>query len=326
MKRLIVTIAGTLLVLAGCGRNLNEQDVLNDDIEKEVVEVESDYEEGELKEDVIESVDAMTLYRSFLGLNEESVDAICDVDLGLYDDDYNTVLECSKGEVLSFADLKKVFDSVTYGEPALYYTYFYSDTDAPVLCVLIPEDFMCIDENNCLLFFYCYNNEIHLVDTYNNRGEAYTNIYVGKDGLISSKCSVLGMSSGSLVSCYTAVVDKIGCMETLFDELIIDRIGYEYIEDDTGIGELIEEVYETSDSNVCISKVFVGDNTYYVIYTDGLDPQSDENLIQRCAEIGINLQSKSEVIPYCEEYAASLGYNIDIFALDENAVEWNSIK
>ena len=110
MKRLIVTIAGTLLVLAGCGRNLNEQDVLNDDIEKEVVEVESDYEEGELKEDVIESVDAMTLYRSFLGLNEESVDAICDVDFGLYDDDYNTVLECSKGEALSFTDLKSVFD------------------------------------------------------------------------------------------------------------------------------------------------------------------------------------------------------------------------
>ena len=138
----------------------------------------------------------------------------------------------------------------------MYYTYFYSDTDAPVLCVLIPENFTYIDENNCLLFFYCYNDEIHLVDTYNNRGEAYTNIYVGKDGLISSKCSVLGMSSVSLVSCYTGVVDKSGCMETLFDELIIDRIGYEYIEDDTGIGELIEEEYEVKIYYYIIPNIF----------------------------------------------------------------------
>ena len=189
--------------------------------------------------------------------------------------------------------------------------------------ILVPDNPSYIDENNCLLIFTAKEGEVHLTDFMTSMEEAYTSVYVGKDGIISLKEYPLGMHSGSIISAATYGVSKCGNIELLFSEQITDINAFEYIEADD-IEQTFIDAYANSESYPSLGELALGNDTYYLLYSDGVDTSADAQFINECANLEITIKTREELIPICEEYAKYLGYDINIKELDENTIEWNN--
>ncbi len=319
MKKTLVILLAAGILFVGCG---NSEDVTENENEVTVTEEKTDVNdasEDEIEEEV--EVSKIELLQQFVA---GDVTATSNFELELWSYDGENLINFEEGADYSIDEIKSVTEKSSWDNPAVYYSYFREDSDNPFLIILVPDNPNYIDENNCLLVFNVEDDGVHITDYLDTMEDEYTSIYVGIDGLISTKAYPLGMSSGSLVSAVTYVIDD-GKMNILFSEGITDMSAYEWIEDDTGIGQILTEVYANSDSWPSVGELELNGKNYYILYSDGLDVDADLRFKNRCAEIGINIQNRNELISLCEEYAKGLGYEIDLNNMDANIAEWTQL-
>lgn len=319
MKKTLVILLAAGILFVGCG---NSEDVTENENEVTVTEEKTDVydaSEDEIEEEV--EVSKIELLQQFVA---GDVTATSNFELELWSYDGEDLINFEEGADYSIDEIKSVTEKSSWDNSAVYYSYFREDSDNPFLIILVPDNPNYIDENNCLLVFNVEDDGVHITDYLDTMEDEYTSIYVGIDGLISTKAYPLGMSSGSLVSAVTYVIDD-GKMNILFSEGITDMSAYEWIEDDTGIGQILTEVYANSDSWPSVGELELNGKNYYILYSDGLDVDADLRFKNRCDEIGINIQNRDELISLCEEYAIGLGYEIDINDMDANIAEWTGL-
>ncbi len=328
MKERIVICLMACMMLAGCGKATGqfiEPSILNPAVtEESTVLTPAVTEETTVNEN--SDASAMELFKGFLGIEGEAVSAVSDVEISVDDYDGAHIFDFKQGDKVYIEDLKRgILNGEWADENKILYTFFYENTESPVLAVLIPYNPNYPDENNCTFFFNVVDGEVHLASYKDVMADGATYSYVGKDGLISYNALPLGRSSSGLIFSETYIVDKDGQLVKILKELMIAHTEAEYHVDDERAFALFYEMY-SDDNHSYISKAECGSETYFVLYSDETDTALDESYIEACDKEGIKICTRDELIPVVNEYIKKQGFDADIADLDNNKAEWGELQ
>ena len=317
MKKRIVICLMACMLLAGC-ENVTGQS------QKPAVMNPAVTEESAVNEN--SDASAMELFKSFLGIEGEAVSAVSDVEISVDDYDGAHLFDFKQGDKVSIEDIKLgISNSEWADENKISYTFFYENTESPVLAVLLPYNPNYPDENNCILFFNIVDGDVHLASYKDVMADCATYSHVGKDGLISYNSLPLGRSSSGLICNETYIVDKDGQLVKILNEFIIAHTEAEYYIDKERAFALFYEMY--SDDNYSqISKAECGSDTYFVLYSNENDAALDESYIEACDKEGIKIYTRDELLPVINDYVKKQGFDADISDLDNNKAEWEELQ
>lgn len=337
MKRKLVMILAASMMLVGCG-DLTKEATEEATVQASEVEDDADTEDSKEDEsaeaateassedsDEDSEANAMDLLKGFLGENEDLVEAVCDVDISV--DSYygQHLFDFDEGDELTIEDLKAGLENGEWAdESKLSYTFFYEDTESPVLVVRVPDNPNYPDENNCILFFTVEDGEVHLASCKDTMMDETTHNYVGINGLISYKAQPLGRSCGNVLVNNTYVVDEEGQLVQILSETMCVESEAEYMGETYRAFGLFAEMYGEENWSY-ISMVECGSETYYVLYSDESDIALDAAFIDACDKEGIKIYTRDELLPLINGYIEELGFDADIADLDNNAAEWDEL-
>ena len=312
MKRISPVLLCTVLLLMGCGNELN-QETISEESEENVSTVIENVED-EATNDVAEDV----VFEAFLGLSNSSVSAISDIDYTFYGDEDNGSIK--KGDSISIDWIKEMAEA-DGSQWNYYYTYIYPKSESPILALQWTYG-NYTGENGTIIFITNVNNELHLTAVFDTLMDEYTSVYLGTNGIVSSQSRPFGRSSGELVLCSTEIIDSDGNIINLFSENIVSG---ESLIDDENIGDYYTQVYQNSEVGASVGTVYLGDDKYYVLYSYEEDEAAKSRFKQICQYNGLNVLTRADLIPIVNEYISSYGDNLDISKLDENMAEWSKL-
>lgn len=354
MKKKVVMMLIACMLVGGCGIDttldtkgeaddaaVEESKEENDDASSEE-SVEDDSDESSSKSDdetdvaseastqeeeeaEIEEASDMELFNRFLGVEGDSLEAVSDVDIVAVD--YNDVqfFDFKKGDEFSVSDIKEGISKSGWGDDMIAdYTFFYEDTDSPVLVIRVPNNPNYSDENNLLMFFKVQDGEVHLVNYKDTMCVEYTSNYVGSNGLVSYNAYPLGMSSSGIMLNDTYIVDEDAQMILIYEETMYSVSEAEYVSDINEAFELFTKTYG-EDSWSYISQAMCDGEIYFVLYSDESDTDLDKEFKDACEKKGIKIYTREEVMEVVNDHIADLGFDADISKLDDNQAEWEEL-